>query len=234
MRSIVMPRPKRIDLPGLAHHLIVRGNNRHVIFPSDDDRSYFLECLGEARGRRQCDIHAFVLMPNHVHLLATARKPSGMSRMMQDIGRAYVKRLNSKYRRTGALYEGRFKSSLVETRRYFMTCMRYIELNPVRARMVSHPAQFPWSSFRQNIAGDPRGLLTPHPEYLALGSDAQARADAYCGLFEHEIDAVELEVIRQCAEQGCALGDDEFCQAVEGMLGRRVTYTPKGRPAVRA
>ena len=225
-----MPRPKRVDLPGLAHHLIVRGNDRQVIFHSDEDRSYFLERLGQARAHRQCDIHAFVLMDNHVHILATARVPCGISRMMQDVGRAYVKRVNWKYKRTGALYEGRFKSSLVETGSYFLTCMRYIELNPVRARMVDHPAQFAWSSFGQNITGEPSGLIEAHPEYLGLGRDTDSRAAAYRRLFEHEITAVELEAIRRSAQQSCALGGDEFCRAVEAMLLRPVAFVPQGRP----
>src|SRR5258706_2525733 len=153
----LMPRAPRIDFPGLAHHVIVRGNNRKAIYFHDDDRTHVLKCLGDARAERDCEIHAFVLMPNHVHLLATARAQMGISRMMQDVGRAYVKHVNTRRRRTGALYEGRFKSSVVETRSYFLACMRYIELNPVRAALVSHPAQFPWSSFGQNISGDPSG-----------------------------------------------------------------------------
>jgi len=170
-------------------------------------------------------------MPNHVHLLATTGTPLGLSKMMQDVGRAYVKYVNSRYKRTGALYEGRFKSSLVETRRYFLACMRYIELNPVRARMVAHPAQFPWSSFGQNITGDPSGLLAPHPEYIALGADVERRALAYAELFEDQMDETELMSIRQCARQGRALGSEKFCEAVENTLGRRVTFAPPGRPA---
>lgn len=151
--------------------------------------------------------------------------------MMQDLGRAYVKRVNWKYKRTGALFEGRFKSSLVETRSYFLTCMRYIELNPVRARIVEHPAQFAWSSFGQNITGEPTGLITPHPEYLALGHDPEGRGESYRRLFVDDIGPDELEAIRRSAQQSCALGGKEFCKAVEAMLLRPVAFVPQGRPA---
>jgi len=226
-----MPRAKRIDLPGIAHHVWVRGNDRRDIFFSDSDRYRFLECLGEARIRRQCEIHAFVLMTNHVHVLATPRSAGGLSKMMQDIGRKYVRHVNESHERTGGLYEGRFKSNAVETRSYFLTLMRYIELNPVRAHMVTHPAQFPWSSFGQNITGEPTGLVTPHPEYLALGVDAASRAANYYRRFEAGMDADELESIRQSLRQGSALGGDEFCRALESMVGRPVGFVPQGRPA---
>ena len=225
-----MPRALRVDIPGVAHHVWVRGNNRNAIFFSDADRSLFLKYLGEARARRRCDIHAFVLMTNHVHLLATPRVERGLSKMMQDVGRKYVRYINRSRERTGGLYEGRFKSNLVQTESYFLNCMRYIERNPVRAGMVSHPAQYAWSSFGQNVTGEPSGLVTPHPEYLALGRDAQSRGDAYYGLFRDELPDTELEEIRRSIQQGSALGGDEFCRAVESLVGRPVAYVPQGRP----
>jgi putative transposase len=166
-----MPRAPRIDFPGLPQHLVVRGNDRNLVFFSDQDRLHFLKCLGEAREKGGCDIHAFVLMSNHVHILVTPRVEGGASRMIQDLGRAYVRHVNNLHSRSGTLYEGRFKSSIVETARYFLACMRYIEMNPVRARLAQHPASYRWSSFGQNITGDPGGLVTPHAEYLALGRD---------------------------------------------------------------
>ncbi len=210
--------------------MIVRGNDRQAIFFSDDDRSFFLKCLGDARSQRRCEVHAFVLMPNHVHLLATGTAPMGVSRMMQDVGRAYVKYVNSRHKRTGALYEGRFKSSVIETSRYFLACMRYIELNPVRAHIVSHPARFRWSSHGQNVTGDPSGLLTPHPEYLSLGFDPGQRAAAYVRLFDGQLAEPDLKAIRQSARQGCALGGERFCEAVAATLRRPVGFVPQGRP----
>jgi putative transposase len=229
-----MPRALRVDLPAIAHHVWVRGNNRHAIFFSEADRLLFLKYLGEARARRQCDIHAFVLMTNHVHLLATPRVERGLSKMMQDVGRKYVRYINRSRERTGGLYEGRFKSSLVQTESYFLNCMRYIERNPVRAGMVAHPAQYAWSSFGQNVTGEPTGLVTPHPEYLALGADAESRGNAYYRLFGEELREEQLEEIRRSIQQGSALGGEDFCRAVESLVGHAVSYVPQGRPESRA
>jgi putative transposase len=215
----------------LPQHLIVRGNDRKQIFFSEQDRLYFLRCLGETRAQRGCDIHAFVLMSNHVHILATPRAEHGASRMMQDLGRAYVTHVNKLHGRTGALYEGRFKSSLVETARYFLACMRYIETNPVRARMVSHPASYEWSSHGQNMTGQPSGLITPHPEYLSLGKGAVERAESYARLFDEPQGDEEISAIRQGARQGRAVGSERYCKELSTFLGKTVRFVPQGRPA---
>src|SRR2546422_6579877 len=161
-----MPPSPRIDVPGFPQHLIARGNNRGPCFFNDRDRRVFLKYLGEACVIHECDVHALVLMTNHVHLLATGKRPGSISRTMQSVERRYSRYVNSAYGRTGTLYDGRFKSSIVETGAYFLACMRYIELNPVRAGMVAMPADFAWSSFRQNSSGLPKGLITAHAEYL--------------------------------------------------------------------
>ncbi len=225
-----MPRSPRIDFPGLPQHLVVRGNDRKPIFFSDADRLYFLKCLGEAQARRRCNVHAFVLMSNHVHILATPNVESGLSRMMQDVGRAYVMHVNKLHRRTGGLYEGRFKSSIVETTRYFLACMRYIEMNPVRARLVPLPGSYEWSSYGQNITGDPTGLVTPHAEYLNLGRDAARRAQAYARLFEGSQSEEEIKALRLGATQGRAVGSEAFHQGLAQLLGRPVSFVPRGRP----
>jgi putative transposase len=225
-----MARANRIDFPGLPQHIIVRGNDRNDIFFCDEDRLTFLKHLGDARTERDCDVHAFVLMTNHIHLLATASAPLGLSRMVQDVGRRYVKYVNARYQRTGTLYEGRFRSSLVETQFYFLVCMRYIEMNPVRAGMVAHPAEFPWSSYRQNASGDPAGLLTPHAEYLSLGGDADLRSAAYLRLFSETIDEELLTAIRVSARQGRAFGSGPYCLALESTLSRQVKVKSQGRP----
>ena len=225
-----MPRQPRIDFPGLPQHLIVRGNDRNAIFFSDEDRLYFLKCLAEAKTLRGCEIHAFVLMSNHVHLLATPRLDHAASRMMQDVGRSYVMHVNKLHGRTGALFEGRFKSGLVETTRYFLACMRYVEMNPVRARLVPHPALFPWSSHGQNITGEPSGLITPHAEYLNLGRDSKARSQAYGRLLEAVASEDEIEAIRAGATHGMAVGTRTYCEEVAKLLGRSVSGKPRGRP----
>jgi putative transposase len=225
-----MPRRPRTDFPGLPQHLIVRGNDRKPIFFSREDRLHFLKCLGEARSQRSCDIHAFVLMPNHVHILATPREDHAASRMMQDIGRAYVAYVNKRHGRTGALYEGRFKSSLVETTRYFLACMRYIEMNPVRARIVDRPAAYEWSSHGQNITGEPGGFITPHAEYLMLGRDEIRRGLAYRRLFDEPEDPAMLTTIRRGAAQGAAMGTEMYCQGVAQFVGKPVAFVRRGRP----
>ena len=164
-----MARLPRIDLPGVPQHLIVRGNNRSAMFRDDADRSMFLQCLGEALDACSCDVHAFVLMTNHVHLLATGHLRGEISELVQRLGRKYARLVNMRWGRTGTLFEGRFRSYPVETEAYLLTCMRYIELNPVRAGMVDHPGDFPWSSYGQNVCGDPCGILRPHELYERLG-----------------------------------------------------------------
>ena len=228
-----MPRSPRIDFPGLPQHLIVRGNNHGDIFFRDGDRLVFLKYLAEACARDDCEVHAFVLMTNHVHLLATGNGSMSLSRMMQDVGRRYVKYVNTAYKRSGALYEGRFKSSLVESSSYFLTCMRYIELNPVRAGMTPSPAEYPWSSFAQNASGEPGGLVSAHPEYVALGADPARRAMIYVKLFEEAITDRHLAAIRESGRMGRALGSDRFCAAVEATLRRPVKVVRRSRPARR-
>jgi putative transposase len=229
-RSADMPRTSRIDLPGLPQHLICRGNNRSDIFFRDGDRLVFLRYLAQACTDNDCAVHAFVLMSNHVHLLATGNASMAISKMMQDLGRRYVLYVNSTYERTGALYEGRFKSSLVETSSYFLTCMRYIELNPVRAGMAREAGEYPWSSFGQNAGGEPSGLVTPHPEYLQLSVDPQRRSEAYLRLFHEGIPDHQLAAIRRSASMNRALGGEHFCNAIEATLQRPVRVTPHGRP----
>lgn len=225
-----MPRTARIDIPGLPQHLICRGNNRRDIFFCNGDREVFLRYLAESCADDRCSVHAFVLMSNHVHLLATGLAPRAISTMMQDLGRRYVLYVNKRHGRTGALYEGRFRSSLVETSSYFLTCMRYIELNPVRAGMVRTAGDFPWSSFGQNASGEPTGLVTPHPEFLQLSPHPNRRAEAYLRMFEKGLDETSLKVIRESVQMNRALGGEQFCKAIEAMLQRPVRVTAQGRP----
>jgi putative transposase len=150
-----MPRPARLNLPDIPQHITQRGNNRQVCFHADNDYRLYLELLHEACRAHDCSLHAYVLMTNHAHLLMTPATPEGVSKVMRDLGRDYVRAINRTYRRTGTLWEGRFKSSLVDTNRYCLTCYRYIEFNPVRAGMVSHPADYPWSSYHVNARGKP-------------------------------------------------------------------------------
>jgi putative transposase len=169
-------------------------------------------------------------MTNHVHLLATGREPGGISRMMQAVGRRYARYVNRIHGRTGTLFEGRFKASLVDGERYLLTCMRYIELNPVRAGIVEDPAAYVWSSFRNNTGMEPHSWLVPRPEYLGLGNHPVGRATAYRALFRQAVAPVDLTAIRESARKSRALGGDEFLQRAEALLDRPIRVIPPGRP----
>ena len=225
-----MPRQARIDLPGLPQHIVARGNNRQPCFFTDTDRSMYLNCLLVAARNHCVAIHAYVLMTNHVHLLATGATDGAVGRMMQSIGRRYVRTMNNALGRTGTLFEGRYRASPVESESYFLACMRYIELNPVRAGMVDDPANFSWSSHRFNLGLDRSVLVTPHDEYVQLGLNPASRAQAYRRLFEKILSAAELEAIREHAIRGRALGRPEFQKTLESKLNRCVTIRPPGRP----
>ena len=184
-----MARRPRLEFPSTPARVVQRGNNRLPCFFHDDDYCAYLESLQESSVNTGVHVHAYVLMTNHVHLLLTAHAPHAVSHMMQALGRRYVRYINGVYRRTGTLWEGRFKSSLIDTRSYLLTCYRYIELNPVRAAMIASPAMYRWSSYARNALGAPQRLVTPHPEYTALGSSDSQRCAAYRELFQAALDA---------------------------------------------
>ena len=225
-----MPRPPRLEIPGVPLHVIQRGNNRTACFLGDVDRRFYLKCLGEAAVHAGCAIHAYVLMTNHVHLLVTPNARGAVARMLQDIGRRYVRVTNTIHGRTGTLWEGRFKSSLVDTQAYLLICHRYIELNPVRAGLVAHAADYAWSSHSHYAGIDRKDLLTEHPLFLGLGPDVASRQASFLDLFKEALRADVVTKIREAANTGCALGTEGFLDALADKLGRRV-YPPKqGRP----
>ena len=162
-----MARLPRLDLPGVPQHVVQRGNNRMPCFLDDEDRLAYLELLRQACLHHGCALHAYVLMDNHVHLLLTPSAQGAVSRMMQMLGRSYVGQFNGRHRRTGTLWEGRYKACLVESEAYLLACQRYIELNPVRAWIVSEPGAYRWSSHGANAYGQEDARLTPHPVYIA-------------------------------------------------------------------
>ena len=178
-------------------HTVLRGHDRQPCFFEDMDRRVFLKYLGDAAVRTSCDLHAYVLMTNHVHFLVSGREHGSVSRLMHSVARRYSVYINRKQRRSGSLYEGRFRSDPVAHSTYFLACMRYIELNPVRAGLASHPSQYPWSSFGSNATGEPSGLLVAHSEYLGLGGTRERRAAAYLRLFGQPISTECLEALRR-------------------------------------
>jgi len=223
-----MPRPPRVVLPGHTLHLIQRGNNRSSCFVDDEDRACYLAALLHSSERARCPVHAYVLMTNHVHLLVTASEASAPARMMQALGRNYVRYFNDRHGRTGTLWEGRYRSTLIDSDRYFLQCSRYIETNPVRAGMVSSPADYLWSSFGSNADGRPDPLVRPHPVYLALGHSVSRRREAYRALFSTPLAPPELDAIRRATNKGMPLGFDDRRLDLERALGRPLSRGKHG------
>jgi putative transposase len=227
-----MSRKPRFNLPGIPQHIIQRGHNREPCFYVEDDYRLYLDNLQEASIRNQTHIHAYVLMTNHVHLLATPESSYGITHMMQDLGRKFVRSMNRRYRRTGSLWEGRFKANLVDSEAYLFSCMRYIEMNPVRAGMVSHPGEYRWSSYSANASGHTSRVIGNHPLYLALGETAVRRQDAYRELFQCHLDHEELHAVREALNQELVLGREDFKNTIEAMIKRQTRPGMPGRPRV--
>ncbi|MGZ8256644.1 MAG: REP-associated tyrosine transposase [Gallionella sp.] len=223
-----MARLPRFVIPNQPQHLIVRGNNRSAIFCADADYRFYLEKLQLACSTHGCKVHAYVLMTNHVHLLITPQEEHSLSKTIQMLGRYYVQYYNYTYQRTGTLWEGRYKASLIDSEAYLLTCMRYIELNPVRAGMVSHPSEYPWSSYRHNALGEESALVTPHLEFLRLDKLTEARQATYRELFNHHIDAKSITEIRDATNKAWVLGNARFKQCIQRQLDRRVEPCARG------
>jgi putative transposase len=225
-----MARLPRFFMPGQPLHVIQRGNNRDSIFASDDDYRFYLRCLKDAADAQGLAIHAYVLMTNHVHLLVTPELEFSLSKAMQSIGRRYVQNFNHAYGRTGTLWEGRYKSTLIDSEHYLLTCMRYIELNPVRAAMVEHPGDYPWSSYRANAQRSSDELISSHTLYRRLGRSDEERQSAYRQLFRSQIPMVDIDAIREATNKAWVLGDSRFRAKVEAHSERRAAPMPRGRP----
>lgn len=226
-----MARLPRLCPVGIPQHVIQRGNNRQVCFTTDEDVAAYCNWLYEYSLRFEVEIHAWVFMTNHVHLLVSPREEQAVSKMMQSLGRSYVRHYNKQYRRSGTLWEGRYKSCLVESAAYLLQCYRYIELNPVRASMVKDPSEYVWSSYRSNGLGVETKLLTPHAEYLGLGLSKEERLKNYRALFKTHMEGKIVEEIRESINKGLVLGSEQFKDQLESNLQRRVRPArpgPKG------
>jgi putative transposase len=217
-------------LAGIPVHVIQRGNNRQRCFYEDQDREFYLFHLRRLLGKAGCALHAYCLMTNHVHLLLTANSPVGCGRLMKDLGQLHTQYVNRNYDRTGSLWEGRYRSCLVQAEDYLLACYRYVEMNPVRANLVEAPGDYPWSSYRLNAEGVPNALITPHDEYLRLGASNAERRGAYEELIRQLLDSKQLDEIRAATNGNFALGGKAFRQRMSAALGRRAERGSAGRP----
>jgi putative transposase len=225
-----MPRQPRNFVPGLPQHVVTRGVDRQATFFRPQDYALYIKSLGEAASTHGCAIHAYVLMTNHVYLLVTPASKDGLPLVMQAMGRKYVQSLNKQYARTGTLWEGRYKASLIQDECYLLTCQRYIELNPVRAGIVESPDEYPYSSYACNALGKPDSLVTPHPIFSTLHDDPGKRRQAYRRLFRDSLSDEILTRVRDTTNACLVLGDDRFKNQIEKVLGRSVRHGRRGRP----
>lgn len=227
-----MARLPRLTLPGYPHHIIQRGNNRQMIFADTQDFATMMALLAENAHKFAVAVHAYVLMDNHFHLLATPATAEALPLMMQAVGRSYVRYFNQRHARSGTLWEGRYRSTLIETERYLLACMVYIDLNPVRAGMVAQPGAWQWSSHAHYLGQRIDKLVTPHALYWALGNTPFAREAAYAGLVQAGIGSGDQAALTDAALSGWALGDPEFVAELQNKSPRRVAKARAGRPAI--
>ena len=225
-----MARLSRVSPIGVPQHIIQRGNNHQVCFTSDEDMKAYLNWLKEFSEKYLVDVHAWVLMTNHVRILCTPYDEGAVSKMMQSIGRMYVRYYNYTYQRSGTLWEGRFNSGLIQSEKYLLELYRYIELNPVRADMVDEPGEYSWSSYGCNALGVETELQAPHELYRALGKTKNERLENYRQLFKAHVGVELLKEIRNSVNKGLALGNERFVMQIEALTKKRVTPRKAGRP----
>ncbi len=225
-----MPRKPRYYLPGIPSHVVQRGHDRNACFFENENYQFYLNCLGEACERYDVELHAYVLMTNHVHLLMTPKTDLGISRVMQLVGNRYVQYINKKYGRSGSLWEGRHKASLINAEEYLLACYRYIELNPVRANIVKHPGGYRWSSYQHHATDYCDNLISEHDLYLSIDSNPIKRQYYYRELFKNALDDENAHHIRIAANFSAPLGGSQFKEQIEAMTGRKVSQLRKGRP----
>jgi putative transposase len=226
-----MARLPRLVVPNQPHHILQSGNDRQAIFRDANDSMAFLGWLREAARQFKVAIHAYVLMPTHLHLLASPSDSTGLARMMQWVGRHYVPYFNARYQRVGTLWQGRYKATVIDSEQYFLICSRYIELHPVRAGIVVNPAEYPWSSFAHHVGSRSDPLITDHPLYWALGNTPFDREAAYKTLMDQGLTPAQVGVLNEATLTGWPLGSDKFKALLAKQVKRRVSPAKRGRPA---
>jgi len=225
-----MARLPRLTVGGYPHHIIQRGNNRQAIFATTEDYRTLLDMLDEHARKSQVALHAYVLMSNHFHLLATPETAEGIPQMMQSVGRRYVRYFNQRQARTGTLWEGRYRSTLIQAERHLLACMVYIDLNPVRAGIAETAADYPWSSHGHYVGRRSDKLVTPHPLWWQLGNTPFAREAAYLELVQSGLAPAQERALTDSALRGWALGEPEYVADLQRRTERRVTKARAGRP----
>jgi len=225
-----MPRKLRFYLPGVPTHVMQRGHNRNPVFFAKKDYLEYLKILKKVADQHECKIHAYVLMTNHIHLLLTPTTKNGISLLFQSLGRTYVNYINKTYQRSGTLWEGRHKGNIIDSETYLLTCMQYIELNPVRAGMTEHPSDYPWSSYHANGMGESNVILSPHELYLSLAKMKDERLQIYNELLDTKIKSQELLAINKSVNSGTPLGSTKFIKTVETKFNCSIGHISQGRP----
>ncbi len=225
-----MARMPRYFVPDQPQHIIQRGNNRGPIFASEEDYRFYLECLYDAADKQALAIHAYVLMTNHVHLLATPQDETSIPKTLQSVGRRYVQYFDYHYSRPGTLWEDHHKATVIDSTHYLFTCSRYIELNPVRAGMVGHPREYPWSSYHHNAQGKADRLITAHCLYRRLGRTNKERHTGYRHLFRSHLSEHDVTTIQEATNKGWTLGNSRFREKVKSLSKRRSKPLPRGKP----
>ena len=223
-----MARQPRFTLAGQPQHIIQRGNNGQLIFNSDRDCRFYLDKLFEKCTEHELLIHAYVLMPNHTHILATPQTKESISKVLQSLGRCYAQYYNYIYERTGTIFEGRYKATLVDPETYLLDCYRYIELNPVRAGLIKCPSNYLWSSFRHNALGVEDKIITPHAKYLYLSKMFSSCAHEYNNLFMKSLDDNVVSEITEATNKSWVLGSQCYKAFIEETLNRRSSPKPRG------
>jgi len=225
-----MARLPRYAIKNHPQHIIQRGRDGKQIFFEEQDYQYFYDCLEAAAYNYRLKVHAYVLMPNHVHILATPGNTDSISRTTQSIGRNYVQYINECFDMSGTLWEGRYRATVIDSKNYLLTCSRYIELNPVRGGLIKKPGDYRWSSYAHNALGKADAMISAHGEYLKLGNNDKERAKAYRALFRQKLSGQMVRAITESALKGWVLGDEKFARKIEKLSGRRASQLPKGRP----
>ncbi|RYX94317.1 MAG: transposase [Comamonadaceae bacterium] len=225
-----MARLPRLSLPGQPHHVLQRGNNRQPIFACVADQQFLVDLLHENARHFDVAVHAYVLMPNHFHLLLTPADDKGLTLLMQSVGRRYVRYFNDSQGRSGTLWEGRYRSTLVEAAAYLLPCMAYIDLNPVRSGLVPEARDYPWSSHGHYAGLRVDKLITPHPLFWALANTPFAREAAYAEMVRDGISAQMQDALTRAVLSGWALGSTDHLAALGKVSQRRLSPVAAGRP----